>query len=416
MPWTRSGNDNLNTKGSLPRSILFVDDEDKARKYFALALADEFDVLTAGSADEALELLGRDGQSVAIVISDQRMPEKPGVELLKTVREVFPHIVRLLTTAYTDIDDAIAAINRGEILRYIQKPWDINTLRSELRQAMNYFQLRHERDCLLEEKLTVRQRLVEIDRINQLLLIAEALPGLHGTAQAVRGFIDHMVDARGAAPTAGRNDDQRLDSWSLTLAESARMQAFARQLANSVQALLPQTGAAATAVDGATLTTLLDAAAASACAGSAPAPRTKLNALTAPAGFVSNRALLQRLLQGVIAYLADGTDTAAATGISITSVPAADAVVLQFSAGANSCRHHILSGSSAAAIPASYAELLLAYLLCGHLGGSLQLDMRATPPALVLRLPVTAAAAAPALDLATWHEDLLLRFEPEIQA
>ena len=120
-------------------------------------MAADFDVKTAGSAAEALAILAEHAGEIAIVVSDQRMPEKTGVELLKEVREYYPEIVRLLTTAYTDLEDAIEAINRGEILRYIQKPWDLNTLKSELKHALNYFHLRSERDALLKEKLSVRQ-------------------------------------------------------------------------------------------------------------------------------------------------------------------------------------------------------------------------------------------------------------------
>src|SRR5690606_17228632 len=123
------------------------------------------------------------------------------------------------------------------------KPWDIGTLKSELRQAINYFELRRERDFLLQEKLSVRQRLVEIDRVNQLLLLGEALPVLDGTAQALRDYLERLVDHCESAPRADVSGELILDSWQLTLAESARMQDFARTVATALRQLrAPDTG------------------------------------------------------------------------------------------------------------------------------------------------------------------------------
>ena len=146
-------------------ATLFVDDEEKAQKYFRMAYANDFPVLTAGSVPEALEILEQRGDEIAVLITDQRMPGQQGVDLLKRAREEWPEIVRILTTAYSDLDDAITAVNRGEILRYVTKPWDIQALRLELRHAMDFFILRRERDQLLAEKIGVRRRMAQSDRL-----------------------------------------------------------------------------------------------------------------------------------------------------------------------------------------------------------------------------------------------------------
>jgi len=169
-------------------TVLFVDDEDKAQKYFRMAFAGDFPVRTVGSVPEALGILDKHSDEIAVLITDQRMPGQQGVDLLKQAREQWPAIVRLLTTAYSDLDDAIAAVNRGEIWRYVTKPWDIEALRVELRHAMDYFLLRRERDLLLAEKLSVRERMAQSDRLVGLLAIAAGLENLRHAPYAIAAW------------------------------------------------------------------------------------------------------------------------------------------------------------------------------------------------------------------------------------
>ena len=125
---SNQGNSTMQTDNDAPYAILFVDDEEKTRKYFDRAFAREYRVLTAPSVAQARELLEKHGNEIGVLISDQRMPEEKGVVLLRHAREHYPHIVRILTTAYSDLDDAIESVNSGEILRYITKPWDLKLL------------------------------------------------------------------------------------------------------------------------------------------------------------------------------------------------------------------------------------------------------------------------------------------------
>lgn len=134
-------------------AVLFVDDESKALKYFTRSFNREFNVLTAGSGAEAREILVNHGRNIAVLLTDQRMPISDGVSLLSETKERYPQIVRLLTTAYSDIEDAIAAVNRGEVRRYITKPWDLQVLRGELTDAMEYYrQQEHIRELLNERR------------------------------------------------------------------------------------------------------------------------------------------------------------------------------------------------------------------------------------------------------------------------
>jgi DNA-binding NtrC family response regulator len=97
----------------------------------------EFEVHTAESAQEAIEILQR--QPVHVVMTDQRMPEMTGVELLRQVQREWPDAIRMVFTGYADIKAVIDAINHGRIFRYITKPWDPDELRSVLRQACDQY-------------------------------------------------------------------------------------------------------------------------------------------------------------------------------------------------------------------------------------------------------------------------------------
>lgn len=123
-------------------AVLFVDDEAMALEAFDMACGGYFPVLTASSAKEASKILESRGEDIAILISDQRMPQTNGVELLKDARRRHPHITRILTTAYADFDATVAALNEAEIFRCIPKPWDVATLRRELGAAMEHFLVR----------------------------------------------------------------------------------------------------------------------------------------------------------------------------------------------------------------------------------------------------------------------------------
>lgn len=132
--------------------ILFVDDEEKTLKYFSRIFSNDFRILTSTSVDNAKQIIDQKADEIAILITDQRMPKRKGVDLLKFTRENYPHIVRLLTTAYTDLDSAIEAVNAGEIFRYITKPWNIDKLNDHLVDAMNLYLAREQERNLLAGK------------------------------------------------------------------------------------------------------------------------------------------------------------------------------------------------------------------------------------------------------------------------
>jgi two-component system, probable response regulator PhcQ len=158
-----------------PSKILYVDDEALALKYFERLVSPMAPVLTAGSVEEGKAVLQAHGAEIAVLVSDQRMPGALGNELLRFARQYHPHIVRLLTTAYSELGEAIEAINTGEIFRYINKPWELDDLRTDLKNALELSALRSERDELVRDKLLVQQGQLLANRMASLLMLSAAV-------------------------------------------------------------------------------------------------------------------------------------------------------------------------------------------------------------------------------------------------
>ena len=110
------------------RSVLLVDDEFEVLAVLEALLDDDWDVTIAQSGAAALEVLSGD-HAIDLIITDQRMPEMTGVELLQQVAESHPDLYRMVLTAYSDVDPIVAAINQGKVDQFILKPWDPSAMR-----------------------------------------------------------------------------------------------------------------------------------------------------------------------------------------------------------------------------------------------------------------------------------------------
>jgi two-component system, probable response regulator PhcQ len=161
-----------------PSKILYVDDEAMALKYFERLVSPIAPVLTAGSVQEGRAVLREHSADIAVLVCDQRMPGEYGNELLRHARQNYPNMVRMLTTAYSELDEAIEAINTGEIYRYITKPWELESLRADLKNAMELADLRNERDELMRDKLLAQQSQLLGNRLAALLMVSAAV--VHG--------------------------------------------------------------------------------------------------------------------------------------------------------------------------------------------------------------------------------------------
>jgi diguanylate cyclase (GGDEF)-like protein len=160
---------------SQPHTVLIVDDEPYLLQTLRALLSPTYHVLTAANADEAQTLFAT--HKIHVLLTDQNMPRRSGVQLLEWTREHSPRTVRLLMTGYSDLDDAIDAINRGNVYQYLLKPWRMEDLLQSIRNAAEKFQLEQKRDELLEtlhamnvnlERL-VQERTHELQEANNLL-------------------------------------------------------------------------------------------------------------------------------------------------------------------------------------------------------------------------------------------------------
>src|SRR5205814_7177354 len=172
-------------------AILYVDDEEKSLKYFSRAFADQFRIFTATNAQDGLKLLEEHKDDIGLLMTDQRMPGEKGVWLLEKARQLRPRIIRMLATAYSDMEAAIAAVNSGAIYKYIGKPWDPPQLEATLKRGLEFFLVQRERDQLLKEKMSVLHNMMIADRIVSLGLLAAGLSHhIRNALVAVKTFLD----------------------------------------------------------------------------------------------------------------------------------------------------------------------------------------------------------------------------------
>src|SRR5262249_27757773 len=142
-------------------AILVIDDEAHVVESIRELLRLDYRVFAANGASEGIALL--DQTPVDVVMTDQRMPGMTGVELLHRVRETHPDAMRLLFTGYADIRAVIEAINRGNVYRYIAKPWDPVELQAVVRDAVERHRLIAERQRLIAELERANEHLVRIN-------------------------------------------------------------------------------------------------------------------------------------------------------------------------------------------------------------------------------------------------------------
>lgn len=141
--------------------MLVVDDEPDNLDLLYRTFRRDFNVLKAESGIRALEVLGIEGE-VAVIISDQRMPEMKGTEFLSKTVPQFPNTVRIILTGFTDIEDLVDAINSGQVYKYITKPWDPNELKMVVQKAAETYEVLKQRTEELHRVQTQIQLLATI--------------------------------------------------------------------------------------------------------------------------------------------------------------------------------------------------------------------------------------------------------------
>ncbi|MFY0625448.1 MAG: response regulator [Reichenbachiella sp.] len=157
-------------------TILYVDDEESNLRIFRMAFKREYNVLTAMGGNEAIEILREN--DIQCLITDQKMPEMTGTELLERVLPEFPDVIRMILTGFADIEAIVKAVNKCGIYKYITKPWDKGEMKLTIDKALEAYDLKSDKMNLirelekansgLEEKVNLRTK--ELAEVNKSLM------------------------------------------------------------------------------------------------------------------------------------------------------------------------------------------------------------------------------------------------------
>jgi len=143
--------------------VLYVDDEINNLNSFKAAFRRDFEIFVAQSAREGRKIL--DTNEIGVIITDQRMPGMTGIEFLESILTVYPDTIRILLTGFSDMNAVMDAINRGQVYKYLVKPWQNEELRLYIQNALEIYNLRKE-NKELAYKLQVAN--MELERLNKL--------------------------------------------------------------------------------------------------------------------------------------------------------------------------------------------------------------------------------------------------------
>ncbi len=138
-------------------SILYIDDESNNLLAFKANFRRDYSIFTAESAKEGLEILKNN--TIQIIITDQRMPLQSGVEFLESILTDFPDPIRILLTGYSDMEVIINAVNKGQIFRYLSKPFNEIELKMAIENAAEVYKLREENRELLKKLISMNEQL-----------------------------------------------------------------------------------------------------------------------------------------------------------------------------------------------------------------------------------------------------------------
>ncbi|MEC4815722.1 MAG: response regulator [Scytonema sp. PMC 1069.18] len=165
------------------QKILVVDDEPDNLDLLYRTFRRDFQVLKADSGINALQVLATEGE-VAVIISDQRMPEMKGTEFLSKTVPQFPDTVRIILTGFTDIEDLVEAINAGQVYKYITKPWDPGELKAVVQRAAETYDL-------------LKQRTEELRRANAQMALLAVLVQVTQSSPNMEATLDPIAEAFG---------------------------------------------------------------------------------------------------------------------------------------------------------------------------------------------------------------------------
>lgn len=203
---------------SLERSkkpkMLVVDDEPDNLDLLYRTFRRDFNVLRAESGVMALKILALEGE-VAVIISDQRMPEMKGTEFLSRTVPQFPDTMRIILTGFTDVEDLVEAINSGQVYKYITKPWDPNELKAVVTRAAETYELLKQRTEELRRAQSQTRLLSVVLQVTRqpadLETLLEAIAAAFGETFQADGCILQQLEGRGLSSLQGRFGN--IDNW-----------------------------------------------------------------------------------------------------------------------------------------------------------------------------------------------------------
>jgi CheY-like chemotaxis protein len=164
--------------------MLVVDDEPDNLDLLYRTFRRNFQVLKAESGVQALEVLAAEGE-VAVIISDQRMPEMKGTEFLSRTVPQFPDTMRIILTGFTDVEDLVEAINSGQVYKYITKPWDPSELKAVVQRAAETYELLKQRT----EELQRSQ--AQMALLSTIVQVAQEAPHLEACLEPIANAFGH---------------------------------------------------------------------------------------------------------------------------------------------------------------------------------------------------------------------------------
>ncbi len=146
--------------------VMIVDDEPANLRLLERLFRQDYTVIVSESGEEALRLLAQ--HDVALLITDQRMPNMTGLELLNQTATIRPHMVRMILTGYTDVGTLVEAINSGLVYKYLPKPWNNEDLRLSVSRAIQHYEANRARHELEMKNQRLISRLNEIQQLSSL--------------------------------------------------------------------------------------------------------------------------------------------------------------------------------------------------------------------------------------------------------